>query len=336
MSTNRYAEIPGPDFDDIPTCADQIRSRLLTTEQLRQLPPPAPLIAGWLNLDSLAMVYGPSGAGKTHLAIDLSMSIASKRFWHGHSIHNGPVLYVIAEGVNGAAQRAAAWEAHHDTTASIMWHPGPINIYDVGWASGLAEVVGEDRPALVVIDTYARATVGIEENGTHDTGIVIDNLDMIRNAAGSCVLVVHHAGKDATKGARGSTALKAAMDTEIEVTGSEGRITVRNTKQKDGPEASPLHFQLVGAAESVVIEPVGVIDDGDLPESVLVTLESLREIDVPDGVPATAWKVASDIEERKFYRHRSKLVNHGLVTNVGTEKTPKYRPTDALELTHAA
>ncbi|MEJ7800738.1 MAG: AAA family ATPase [Ilumatobacter sp.] len=89
---------------------------------------------------------------------------------------------------------------------------------------------------LVLIDGFARSLVGADENRERGVGLAVEHRDMIRRAAGSRVLIVDHAGKDASKGARGSSALKAAMDTEIEVIGSEAPIvdvvtedSVRNT-----------------------------------------------------------------------------------------------------------
>jgi hypothetical protein len=250
-----YSDIPGPEQnDDQPSYADRIRARLVDTAGLRQLPPPAPLIDRWLNLNSLAVLYGPSGAGKSFVALDMAAHIAECEWWHTYNVTRTGVLYVAAEGVSGMGQRARAWEEHYGVEPRITWHPGAINLFDLGWSSALAEVIAEMRPGLVVIDTYHRAMVGADENSARDTGLVVANLDQIREAAGSCVLLVHHTGKDTTKGARGSSALKAAADTELEVTGSEGRVLVNCTKQKDGPEPYPMVFRMTAAADSVALE----------------------------------------------------------------------------------
>ena len=82
----------------------------------------------------------------------------------------------------------------------MTWLPEAVNLYSPQWASALAEVVAERCPSLVVIDTFARSIVGADENSAKDVGQVVAHLDMIRCAASSCVLVVHHAGKDKTAG----------------------------------------------------------------------------------------------------------------------------------------
>lgn len=322
------------DDPDPPTLADRIRDRLVSTEQLAHLPPPQPLIDGWLYRDSLAMMFGPSGVGKSFVAIDLAMAVGSDvGSWHGNTITNGPVLYVIAEGAAGVSKRAEAWQQARGVSADVWWHPAAVNIYDAAWASALAEVVAELRPVLVVVDTLARSIIGADENSSRDMGVAIANLDMIRTAAQCCVLIVHHAGKDTRKGARGASALKAAMDAELEVGGTENRIIVRNTKQKDTAEAAPLHFKLtpVRGTDSVVIEQAGggLEPAGSITPAALDTLEALRGIDTPSGASSTEWKAATGTTDRTFFRHRSALITGGVVVNIGSDARPRYRPADA-------
>jgi hypothetical protein len=65
------------------------------------------------------------------------------------------------------------------------------------------------------------------------------------------VAAVHHCGKEASRGARGSSALKAAADVEIFVEGSKDRRTATVTKSKDGEDGISLAFRL----DSVEIGP---------------------------------------------------------------------------------
>jgi hypothetical protein len=86
---------------------------------------------------------------------------------------------------------------------------------------------------LVVVDTVARAMPGGSENDAQDMGRLVRGADRIKEQTGAAVLLIHHAGKDSTKGARGSSALRAAVDTEIEVTESDGVHIATITKQRD-------------------------------------------------------------------------------------------------------
>jgi hypothetical protein len=58
-------------------------------------------------------------------------------------------------------------------------------------------------------------------------GKLVMNCDRIRFESGAACLLVHHVGKDTTKGARGHSRLRAANDTEIEIIRDEtsGAVT---------------------------------------------------------------------------------------------------------------
>jgi hypothetical protein len=248
--------------------ADEIRRALLTGDQVRALAPPEPLVEGLLYRDSLALLYGPSGLGKSLTALDVAQHVAHARPWMGRPVTPGPVLYVVAEGVSGTGLRLDAWDAHHAPASAahpVHWLPGAVNVHDPDWAEALAEVVAELAPVLVVVDTYARCTAGAEENSARDTGRTVAHLDLIRRAARSCVLSVHHTGKDTTAGARGSSALRGAMDTELELSGSRHAMRLDTRKQKDAPEAPPIHLAVTPVAGTRSVVVVGASRSPDMP-----------------------------------------------------------------------
>jgi len=149
--------------------------------------------------------------------------------------------------------------------------------------------VTEIGPVLFVFDTLARCIAGADENSARDMGLVVANLDRIRRATSACVLAVHHTGKDMTAGARGSSALRAALDTELELTAIDERVTVKVTKQKDGAEPKPMRLARIESGDSCVLVPAReVIDDGGLSRGAAATLDTLRSIQVPGGIAAAS------------------------------------------------
>ena len=104
------------------------------------------------------------------------------------------------------------------------------------------------KVALIIGDTLARLVVGANENAGEDMGVVVRNIDAIRASTGAAFLVIHHTGKDAAKGMRGWSGLRAATDTEIEVTVDEatGLRSAEITQQRDLPgKGDRIGFRLV-------------------------------------------------------------------------------------------
>ena len=69
----------------------------------------------------------------------------------------------------------------------------------------------------VIIDTLARAMAGMEENSAKDMGAAIAGMETISSALDCAVTVIHHSGKDTSRGERGSNSLRGAAEASIEV-----------------------------------------------------------------------------------------------------------------------
>lgn len=203
--------------------------------------------------DAFGVVYGPSGGYKSFIVLDMSASIATGRDWHGRSIDlPGTVLYIGAEGAVGLHLRKLAWQ--------IRWQDEARNLAVLGQAITLTEkqetkalvdaakdfqsFIGEPI-RLVVIDTLARSFGG-DENSASDMGAFIRACDQLRTELdGATVLVVHHSGKDSEKGARGSSALRAACDFELKVSPRGDKMTsLACTKAKDSEPFESMQFKL--------------------------------------------------------------------------------------------
>lgn len=238
------------------------------------------LIDQIIPVDAFGVIYGPSGAYKSFCAMDMSACIASAMNWHGNDVDEpGHVLYIGAEGASGLHLRKKAWEIRHQKPLSnlaILGMAVTINSEDHNALIGLCdELVQEiDQPIrLIVIDTLARSFQG-EENSATDMGDFVNACDHIREVTGATILVVHHSGKDAEKGARGSSALRAACDFEFKVTSPGKKLTrLSCTKAKDSDPFDDINFKLnvveIGVRDrkgkpltSLILSPAA---DGDIP-----------------------------------------------------------------------
>jgi hypothetical protein len=120
--------------------------------------------------------------------------------------------------------------------------PNLLNPVD---ALALAKQMATNKPAVIVIDTLSAVTPGANENAGEDMGTAIAHCKGLHRLTGALVILIHHSGKDATKGARGWSGLRAAADCEIEVTRFEEYRQARVSKMKDGDEGDEFAFKLV-------------------------------------------------------------------------------------------
>jgi hypothetical protein len=107
------------------------------------------------------------------------------------------------------------------------------------------EQIKGQRVRLIIGDTLARMSAGANENSGEDMGPVMARFDQVATATGAALMIIHHNGKDAAKGARGWSGIRAHIDTEIEVTEKEGTRSVTVTKQRELPsKGDTIYFKL--------------------------------------------------------------------------------------------
>jgi hypothetical protein len=105
-------------------------------------------------------------------------------------------------------------------------------------------------------------------------------------------------------------------------------VILKTTKQKHHAEGSPWYLRAIPERDSIVLDVRSNDEDG-LTESVLATLVALAAIQFSGGVTASVWRLAVDVPERSFYRHRKMLLTAGLIDSAGTDDSPRYLVSDA-------
>jgi hypothetical protein len=212
------------------------------------------LVQGLLPEKALVAMIGASNTGKSALAVDLSVAVVTGKPFRGLRVRQCGVLYVAAEGAHGLGNRIAALlqtgKLSSDApfgvvTESVDLCSSPTDSSRVIAACAALEIKTGQPVGLVVIDTVARAMNGGDENSGSDMGRLLTHAENIKTKTGATVLLIHHAGKDASKGARGHSSFRAALDTEITVEGATNPRTVSVTKQRDLAPLQPFGFNLV-------------------------------------------------------------------------------------------
>lgn len=205
------------------------------------------LIDGYIDQAAFSVIYGESHTGKTFVALDMSFAVASGTPWNGRRVRQGAVVYIAAEGGRGIEKRVVALQQRcSDVPFAVI----PCSVNLMGGARSDIDAIVQLIDAftletkmpvsLIVVDTLSRAMAGANENASEDMTAFVKAVDRLREKTGAHVMVVHHAGKDTSKGARGHSSLRAATDTELEV--ADNALAVR--KQRDGEHAAALRFRL--------------------------------------------------------------------------------------------
>jgi AAA domain len=213
-----------------------------------------PGLEGLLVKNTLAVIFGPPGSGKSFCAIDWAARLCTQGLG---------VVYVAAEGAEGIRPRLVAWERAYSEGRQLINFvliPETANLLSRDDSQSLLNAVRDaialraaeqdettgigGMPALIVVDTLARSMPGGNENDQQDIGLLIDNCEQIRALTGACVLLVHHTNKAGFL--RGSTVIPASMETIVELRPSDDKalITMHLEKQKNHAELPDVLYRL--------------------------------------------------------------------------------------------
>ncbi len=213
------------------------------------------LVEGVIGRAAMAVMYGDSNSGKTFAAIALGAAVCRGQAWLGRNTVPGLVLYLATEAAGSVQLRLRAYRRFNSEPArGLVIVQSPINLFDgaadvtaiIATVAEIEALYGE-KVLLIIGDTLARIAAGANENSGEDMSVVIRHADAIRAATGATFLWVHHTGKDQARGMRGWSGMRAAIDTEIEVTADEalGTRAAEITKQRDLPgKGTRLGFRL--------------------------------------------------------------------------------------------
>lgn len=246
------------------------RYKLLSASDLAALPPLAWRVRGVLPAVGLAGLYGPSASGKSFLALDMAAAIAEGARWFDCRTEAAPVVYAALEGEGGFRLRVAAWEAHRGRGLPHSLHMllQPFKLTDLRDVHDLAAVL--PHGAVLFLDTLNRAAPTSDENSSKDMGEILEAAKHLQALIGGLVVLVHHTGKDATRGLRGHSSLFAAMDAAVEVSREGERREWRVAKSKDGADGEVKAFRLQ-------VEMLGTDEHGDAITSCVVLRDKVSE-----------------------------------------------------------
>ena len=217
------------------------------------------LVKGIVSRGAFGVVYGASGSGKSFIVWELAACVALGIPFRGHKVKQGRVLWLAAEGAGGLSARILAYSRERgvELTALPAIMPYAPNLLEAQDTVDLVKSIQAwGHVDLIVVDTLSATTPGSDENAGKDMGKVVAHVNAIIRITKAAVLLIHHSGKDATRGARGWSGLRAACDVELEVTRNGDIRMLTHTKAKDGMDGKQYAFRLK-------IVKLGLDEDGD-------------------------------------------------------------------------
>lgn len=268
------AEAPGADVPEFAAQAREAAVDFLQAQVERQKSPftsaadflkrPAPrwLFPGIIPDAGLGVLVGPPGSGKSFLALDIAMCVATDRpllqqtEWR--PLRAGWVLVLLGESHASWAARLAVYLDYYglDAPSNLVYAQQPPSLGDgAAWATFRQQIDGESKrrdaaPTLVVVDTIAACSPGIDENSARDMGLVMAHLQQLV-AAGSCVIALHHPGKGGSY--RGSTALLGSPDWMLNLKRDGATRTLEAEKLRDADQLADVSFELVKHGDSAIL-----------------------------------------------------------------------------------
>jgi len=214
---------------------------------------PDELVEGLMTIGSAVVVYGDSNSGKTFWALSVATAIATGADCYGRKTDPGLVVYLASEAPSSIRSRMQAIKKYHNCNLeNLMMVPVPMNFYsgdqdahDVIELVRAVEQIKGQPVRLIIGDTLARMSAGANENSGEDMGPVMARFDQVATATKAALMIIHHNGKDAAKGARGWSGIRAHIDTEIEVVEKDGIRSATVTKQRELPsKGDTIYFKL--------------------------------------------------------------------------------------------
>ncbi len=305
---------------------------LYTGAEILAMPRTRWRVKGMIPSEGLAAIFGQPGSAKTFVALDLAFAIAEGAEWFGLHTEPCPVVYINLESRSGLQKRLSAWQEEYRRTVpeGVKFVIEAFHILDD------VEALAKDIPsgAVVFLDTLNAASPGLDENSSLDMGKILEAAKKLQNLVSGLVVLVHHTGKDGTKGLRGHSSLLAALDAAVEVSRNGDARCWRVTKAKEAEDGTRRGFRLkavnIGFDEdgepetSCVVEPdegAALQEEKPLTPALKYALESLKTAlreKGADAVHIEDWRAVfyaghsadkTDSKKKAFNRARADLLS---------------------------
>lgn len=233
-------------------------------DSIKDIPQVTWIIKEFIPNNGLIILYGSPGCGKTFIVLDICLHIINKKKWFNNEVmKDGIIIYLIGEGINGIKGRLDSWSDYYNIKSENCIYFIPINSFNIWEDENInklkstiskLKIISNKNVSMIIVDTLARASTGLDENSSRDMGKFLKNFEKVKDIFQCSILFIHHKGKDESKGMRGSSSLLGAVDTCIDIKKLENnKLLIKIDKQKDGENKS-YKCQLIKHNTSLILK----------------------------------------------------------------------------------
>ncbi|CAH9012578.1 hypothetical protein VP168E361_P0050 [Vibrio phage 168E36-1] len=172
------------------------------------------LIGGLIEENAIGILAGATGTFKTFTALHLAWTLGShdRQFIGYPTVKTGKVLYLFGEGASGLKRRARAIEIQQQSSFDNIVIPNRyIDITEPDDRMMIDRLVKKHCPVLIIYDTL-NSLAAIDNNSSREVSSMIKDLRNIQDSVKASSIIVHHVGKDESKGMEGSHAFTSNSD----------------------------------------------------------------------------------------------------------------------------
>lgn len=219
-------------------------SDIFTFKQYSELDIPEEtfLLEPWLILPSYTLLVAKRGLGKSFFSIAVASAIASGTdvmCWHAPEPQK--VLYIDGEMSSRQLQdrlrQMTVGLPHIDENLLILSAPYMVKcereaprFAEKAWRAQLWRYIARNQDIkLIIFDNISCLFAGLDENNKSDWDEP-DEFFIGLRSSGISVMLVHHKGKDGSKGQRGSSAREDHVDVTLNLTGVPGHDPSKGCK----------------------------------------------------------------------------------------------------------
>jgi guanyl-specific ribonuclease Sa len=290
--------------------------------------PKTPIVwEGWLDQEDGFILGGQSGVGKSWLAFDLALSVASGAPWLGEfATTAGPVVYIDEEGSRSGMydrmQKVMAGKDIQDTRIPIhLVIRKSLKFDSPEGLSTISRIIHEHRPVMVICDTLVRMHTG-EENSAKDMARFFDLSSKLRSWYGCAIGFIHHTTKpskdftgDYADMLRGSGDIRGWPDSIMMAVKSDDGLTLHHAKSREHQQHAPVSVALDINDTMARIRSQGQakISHGGVEETRDLIFDRLKLMQAQGAVSAEMLAGQMNMSVRAIKEHLKVLVAQGAI-----------------------